>query len=313
VNNSSIPLYVCWTIDWQDNYLWESKTFIDVSNHLIACANDFLGNTATWLIEVDDLTDITRHEGVTSLIAKIEASGGEVGIHIHHTSVDLPTRGEHYRRAINKVKQAGGTPSTYSAGMGNYINEDTQILADLGIQSQRFYTGNYVNATLPPLEWFPPSRKMDVFPTATHQAVANPTQNPVACDWRGTQDRAGYLDPQDYHRVLDMGPLFGVPLGIMGGNEDGEHQLHLQPRIPLQRLIAIFNGYITRAQRGAVLVACYFHPYDLTERELRLSDKMVERWKKFVRYQRQSGCRFITLTEAKNVYDQLRVEGLTLG
>jgi len=312
--DSNALLYVCWTIDWQDNYLWESKIFFDVSKHLIAFADDLLGSKATWLAEVDDFTDVTCHAGVDDLIAQIEEAGGEVGIHIHHTSVDPSTRRDHYQRAISRVVQAGGAPLTYSAGMGNYINEDTQILTDLGITSQRFYIGNYINATLPPSDWFPPTKRMNIFPPATHQGIVDPAQNPVACDWRGTKDRAGYIDPQDYRRILDDGQLFGIPLGILGGNENGEHQLHIQPRISLDRLIAIFDSYAARAQQGPVFVACYFHPYDvIEEHKPNLSDRMVDRWEKIVNYQRQSGCRFLTLNEAKYVFDQTQAERINLG
>jgi hypothetical protein len=299
-------LYVCWTIDWQDNYLWDSSAMRVVSRALHTLACNLVDGKVTWLAEVDDLTDITRHAGIDGLIKEIEGTGGEVGIHIHHTSVDRLIRREHYRRASARVIDAGGSAASYAAGMGNYIDEDTQLLVNLGITAQRSYVGNYVNAALPPLNWMPPGKRGHVdtlFPPATHKAIADPRQNPSACDWRGAEDKAGYTDPDDYRRVLARGQLFAVPLGILGGNEDGEHQLHIQPRISLERLQAIFASYHARSQHEATFVACYFHPYDLTEQGTAVTDRMERRWEQFVAYQRQLGVQFVTLNEARRIYE----------
>ena len=125
-------LFVCWTIDWQDNYLWDRQDFVNVSWRIQALASDLLQSKVTWLAEVDDLTDITRHKGVRQLVEMIGSEGGDIGIHVHHTSVEPKVRKEHFERAVRRVEQAGGHPTAYVGGMGNYIDFDTQSLVGFG-------------------------------------------------------------------------------------------------------------------------------------------------------------------------------------
>lgn len=304
----STSLFVCWTIDWQDNYLWDGSAFLSVSRALKALADTLLAGKVTWLAEIDDLTDITRHPGIPELVREIEASGGETGIHIHHTSVDPLVRQSHYRRAVERLQVLGAGPQSYAAGMGNYINTDTPMLVDLGITAQRSYTGNYVNAALPSIDWLPPNKRAHLdtlFPPALRSGIPAPSKNPVACDWRGAPDYAGYINPYNYRQALPSGDLFAVPMGILGDNEDGEHQLHIQPRIALDRLQAIFDKYYERAQQTPVFVACYFHPYDLTERGAAITELMASRWQQFVAYQQQRGSHFVTLNAARETYEKL--------
>ena len=103
--------------------------------------------------------------------------------------------------------------------------------------------------------------------------------------------------------------MFGVPVGVLGGNEDREHHLHLQPRISLERLRMILDGYHARLEIGPVFVACFFHPYDLTERGEGLTDQMAVRWREFAAYQREFACQFLTLKAAKETYDLLQTGG----
>lgn len=310
------PLFVCWTIDWQDNYIWDTKDFLSASRNLFEKSLDLLDGRVTWLAEVDELTDITRHPGIDTLCHDIICNSGEIGIHVHHTSVDPSIRRAHYQRAIEQLGRRGIEPTSYSAGMGNYVNGDTEMLIEVGINSQRTYTGNYRNATLPSQDWVPPDRrdKLDsLFPQATRELSLDPTMNPVATDWSGAPDRAGYLDTADYKRRLSRGDLFGVPLGILGGNEDGQHQLHIQNRIPLERLKTIFDSYHARSMVEPVFIACYFHPYDLTEYRSKLSQCMLTRWREFVTCQRKSGCTFLTLNEARKVYNSFIDGGISNG
>ncbi len=293
-------MFVCWTIDWQDNYLWQRDDFATVSSRLSSIARECLDSKVTWLAEVDDLTDITRYPQTRDLIAEIEASGGEMGIHVHHTSVDPAVRQAHFRRAVDAVRESGGHPVAYAAGMGNYINQDTQALVDLGIRAQRSYSGDYLNGTLPGRGWFPADKRdhiADLFPAAALDGLIDPTRNPSACDWRDAGDDAGYTDPHNYRRSLPQGDLFAVPLGISEGNADGLHQLHIQPAIDMPRLIAIMKRYEQRALAEPVFVACYFHPYDLLD-GAGLSSALLYRWRDLVAYQRRVGAQFVTLTEA---------------
>jgi hypothetical protein len=296
---------VCWTIDWQDNYLWDEQSFLSTSSQLFKESLNLLDGKVTWLAEVDGLTDITRYPKFDTLSQDIIHNGGEIGIHIHHTSVEPAIRHAHYLRAIERLYKWGIEPVSYSAGMGNYINQDTEMLIKAGIKVQRTYTGNYRNAALPSLDWVPPDRRdrLDtLFPQATRELSLDPNLNPVATDWRGASDRAGFLDVGDYRNRLSHGDLFGVPLGILGGNEDGQHQLHVQNCIPLERLKTIFDFYHARCAVEPVFVACYFHPYDLTECCAEPTQRMLSRWKDFISYQNRAGCSFLTLGEAREMY-----------
>jgi len=292
--------------------MWHSTDFRSVSQELVRYANNMLNGKVTWFAEVDDLTDITTHRGTEELLAEIERSGGEVGIHVHHTSVDPDLRRIHFKRAIDRVTEIGGNPLAYSPGMGNFIQEDIALLADLGIRAIRSCAGNYVNAALPAQDWAPPGKRDlidSLFPPATKKGVPDPRQNPVACDCRGAEDRAGYLDSLDFRRIRNAGRLFAVPLGTSDGNEDGEHQLHLQPRISIDRLKRIFEGYHARSKKGMVFVACYFHPYDLTEKGAGICEQMLIRWQKFVNFQEQLGSQFFTIQEAKELFDEFVKKG----
>jgi len=303
---------VCWTIDWQDNYLWQSPDFLSASQDLIRYAINFLDGKVTWFAEVDELTDITIHDGVEDLIFEIDRSGGEVGIHVHHTSVDPEIRWKHYKRAVERVRKMGGGALAYSPGMGNFIQEDVFLLTELGIKTVRSYAGSYVNASLPSQDWAPPDKRIlidTLFPPAMKKGIPDPRQNPVACDCRNADDRAGYLDTQDFHRVRNAGRLFAVPLGTSDENLDGEHQLHVQPRIPLERLKRIFKSYHARSERGVVFVACYFHPYDLTEKGTAISKRMAYRWQQIVNFQKQLGSEFLTMQTAQEKFDALVKKG----
>jgi hypothetical protein len=297
---AAVPrVIVCWTNDWETTFLGvrqpgqayptleeememlhdpalrivpNEDVFVSVSLEIASLANELIDGKLTWFAKVDRQSDITTYIHLRPLYGQITASGGEIGLHIHHSSVDPNLRRRELAWAVERLSKVGIQARAYSAGMGNFLSSDTNTLTELGIVAHRscmpyLYTGD-------------------------------PALDPASADWRYGDFFHGYTDPTDHHLTVANGQLFSVPLGADARNTTGYFELAINPRIDLGTLMELFDTYTQLAVNGPVYVAVMFHPCDLTEYGAAVTSAMRDRWARFSAYQRRQGATFMTMSEA---------------
>src|SRR5262245_61155609 len=132
--------FVIWSVDWEDidTRHYTGTQFADACKPVQALLAELAGGKVTWFVKVDWVSDITDHPGVDRIATDILAGGGEIGLHTHFCSWEPYWRERGWRRGLRSLREhLGVTATSYSSGMGNYIDSDTTALASLGFRGGR--------------------------------------------------------------------------------------------------------------------------------------------------------------------------------
>lgn len=232
--------YIAFTCDWESRGDYSVRHlsngidhFEPISRYIIGAVKDILDGKMTWYAKIDFFADITYYNSFDELASEILSSGGELGVHIHHISRDPFRRAQVYSRATKRMVEAGFPVTAYSAGNGEVLPCDTELLINSGFKTSRWG-----------------------YPGLKHQYA----------DWTDMDYAPGYVRKDNYKRTGDSAGLFVYQLGTdYNNNDDGLRQLHIRSAISLNMLKKVFTDCIERLlkNRDFPLLGCYFHPYNL--------------------------------------------------
>ncbi|MEM5769264.1 MAG: hypothetical protein AAGU32_13380 [Bacillota bacterium] len=278
--------YIAFSCDWESrgNFLVRhlangTDHFELISEHLIDAIRDMLGGKLTWYAKIDFFADITYYNRFDELSRKILSGGGELGVHVHHISRDPARRQQVYARAIRRMAEVGFPATAYSAGNGEILPCDVQLLVNSGFRTSRWG-----------------------YPGLKHEFA----------DWLDMGYAPGYACEEDYKRIGSRDGLFVYQLGTdLNHNLDGGRQLHIHKEMNLETLKSIFADCMESLIKNGdfPLLGCYFHPYNLctTLTECDMSDSVtMDKFNRFASWLINSGVIFVTDCEARLAFDLQR-------
>ncbi|MCX5661009.1 MAG: hypothetical protein NTW19_15075 [Planctomycetota bacterium] len=280
--------YAIWSVDWEDNdgQDYAGTRFAQVCRPMQELLAELAGGKVTWFAKVDWTSDITDHDGLDRVAGAIVAGGGEIGLHTHLFSWEPYWRERGWRRGLRILRERWGVEATsYSSGMGNYIESDTAALASLGFAGGRLL---YPGLKHDFKEWF-----------------AKPYAGLAGMDLLESPmgSRAGYVDAADCRRYAAAPTIINFPqarLPEYATNPDNQFQLTIgvNTEANTDRLIA-------HAASQSRFVHAYCHPYDMMDAEARLTPEAARRARHLAQRLRAEGYTFVTVAEAAKAFGEV--------
>jgi hypothetical protein len=277
--------FAIWSLDVEDNdaRFYREGQFVDSCRQIHEIFAEHIGGTATWYLKEDFVSDITCHGGMNKLIEDVVASGGEIGVHVHQFSWEPYWRKRQYIRALRSLKDyLGITPTSYSAGCGNYINEDTRILMELGFTNGRLIYPGF------------PQGKADF----EKKYYGLPCINTLKVH----DLRAGYLDPDNCLTYTGQVTLVNFPeayLHIPGEEYELSRQLKLGQ--PSDNDACKIVAYAKERSR---FCHAWAHPHNLLDEKGKIIPKRRAAVIHLAELLKSEGYEFVTCTQAAAIFEK---------
>ena len=277
-----------WSVDWEDvnERFHPAGRFVESSRRMHEILGEVTGGRMTWYAKVDFLSDITDHPGLDRLGQDILDAGGEIGPHIHHCSWAPYWRKRAFQRAHRVLQDRLGVVATsYSSGMGNYVNTDTRTLLELGFRDGRLLY---------------PWLKHDFAAHFDHPYYSGLAGMDLLDSAEGI--RAGYVDPEDYRRYAEEQTVANFPqtrLPEYRENPDSQYQLTLGVNTEENS-----EWLITSAEAHSRFIHGYCHPSDVCDEEGCVTKQAVKRIKHLAALLKAKGFAFVTSAQARAAFER---------